>query len=58
MQEDYVTPDIFMKIVNIYAVSFHGSCLWDLFSADCDHLYRAMLLYGWLGMSPTRHIDT
>ena len=23
----YVTPDIFMKIVNIYAVSFHGSCL-------------------------------
>ena len=37
----YVTPDIFMKIVNIYAVSFHGSCLWDLFSADCDHLYRA-----------------
>ena len=37
----YVTPDIFMKIVNIYAVSFHGSCLWDLFSADCEHLYKA-----------------
>ena len=37
----YVSPDIFMKIVNIYAVSFHSSSLWDLFSADCDHLYKA-----------------
>ena len=37
----YVTPDIFMKIVNIYAVSFFMSCLWDLFSADCEHLYKA-----------------
>ena len=27
----YDTSDIVMKIINIYAVSFVGSCLWDLF---------------------------
>ena len=37
----YVTPDNFMKILNIYGVSFTGSCLWDLLSADCESLYRA-----------------
>ena len=37
----YVSPDIFIKILNIYAVSFPGSCLWDMFSADCDRLYKA-----------------
>ena len=37
----YVSPDIFFKIVNIYAVSFPGSSLWDLFSSDCDRLYKA-----------------
>ena len=36
-----VSPDTFMKIINIYAVSFHGSGLWDLFSSDCDRLYKA-----------------
>ena len=37
----YVSPDTFMKILNIYTVSFHGSGLWDLFSSDCDRLYKA-----------------
>ena len=37
----YVSPAVLFKIVNIYAVSFHGSGLWDLFSNDCDHLYKA-----------------
>ena len=36
-----VSPDTFMKIINIYAVSFHGSGLWDLFSSECDRLYKA-----------------
>ena len=37
----YVSPETFIKILNIYAVSFHGSGLWDLFSNDCDRLYKA-----------------
>ena len=37
----YVSPAVLLKIVNIYAVSFHGSGLWDLFSDDCDRLYKA-----------------
>ena len=37
----YATPDTFIKILNIYAVSFYGSGLWDLFSDDCDRLYKA-----------------
>ena len=37
----YVSPAVLFKIVNVYAVSFHGSGLWDLFSNDCDHLYKA-----------------
>ena len=37
----YTTPDVFMKILNIYAVSFYGSGLWDLFSGDCERLYKA-----------------
>ena len=36
-----VSPATFIKIINIYAVSFHGSGLWDLFSSDCDRLYKA-----------------
>ena len=30
-----------MKILNIYAVSFHGSGLWDIFSPNCERLYKA-----------------
>ena len=37
----YTSPDTFIRILNIYAVSFHGSGLWDLFSDDCDRLYKA-----------------
>jgi hypothetical protein len=35
----YVSPQVFMKIPNIYADSFHGSCLWDNFSPNCERLY-------------------
>ena len=37
----YVQPSVFMKILNIYAVSFHGSGLWDLFSSNCERVYKA-----------------
>ena len=37
----YVSPKVFMKLVNVYATSFHGSNLWDLFSSDSERLYKA-----------------
>ena len=37
----FVKPDILVKILNIYAVSFYGSGLWNIFSADCDRFYKA-----------------
>ena len=30
-----------MKLIDIYASSFYGSSLWDLFSSTCDKLYRS-----------------
>ena len=36
----YVSPQVFIKIPNIYAVSFHGSGLWDIFSPNCERLYK------------------
>ena len=38
---DYVDPDVFVKILNIYTTSFYGSCLWDIFSNDCEKLYKS-----------------
>ena len=37
----YVSPQLFMKLVNVYTTSFHGSNLWDLFSCDSERLYKA-----------------
>ena len=37
----FADPHSFIKILNLYTVSFPGSCLWDLFSTDCDRLYKA-----------------
>ena len=37
----YVEPDIFVKIMNIYTTSFYGSNLWDIFSKDCERLYKS-----------------
>ena len=36
----FVEPKVFMKLLNIYCVSFHGSSLWNLFSTDCDKIYK------------------
>ena len=37
----YVEPRVFVNILNIYAASFYGSSLWDLFSSDCERIYAA-----------------
>ena len=37
----YVNPDIFVKIMNIFTTSFYGSNLWDIFSNDCDRLFKS-----------------
>ena len=37
----HVSPKVFMKILNIYSVSFHGSGLWDIMSSKCEGLYKA-----------------
>ena len=37
----YAEPDIFVKIMNIYTTSFYGSNLWDIFSKDCERLYKS-----------------
>ena len=33
----YQSPVVFMKLINVYLLSFYGSNLWDLFS--CDKVY-------------------
>ena len=37
----YVEPKVFVKILNIYASSFYGSSLWDLFSTECQRIFAA-----------------
>ena len=37
----YVEPQVFVKILNIYAASFYGSSLWDLFSKECERTFSA-----------------
>ena len=37
----FAEPSVFMKILNLYAISFSGSSLWDLFSKDCQRIYNA-----------------
>ena len=37
----YASPEVFIKIINIYCTSFHGSSLWDVSSKDCEGVYKA-----------------
>ena len=37
----YVEPQVFVKILNIYATSFYGSSLWDIYSKDCERSFSA-----------------
>ena len=37
----YVDSDLLMRLINVYATSFYGSCLWDLRSKDAEKLYTS-----------------
>ena len=37
----YVDPHTFMRITNLFNTSFYGSSLWDLFSNDCEKLFKS-----------------
>ena len=42
LQEFHFTkPEVIIKLVNTYAASCYGSNLWDIFSNDCERLYRS-----------------
>ena len=42
MQEfHYVSPDVFIKLMNTYATSLYGSNTWDIFSPECERLYTS-----------------
>ena len=48
LQEFYSSePKILLKCINSYATSFPGSQLWDLFSSDCDRLYKSWNVTIW-----------
>ena len=36
-----VTPNVFFKLMNTYALSIYGSNTWDIFSTDCEKLYAS-----------------
>ena len=38
---NFVEPDVFVNIMNIYSASFYESAIWDIFSHDCDGLYKS-----------------
>ena len=39
LQEFYAaTPDLLMKLLNVYATSLYGSCLWDLMSTNVEKI--------------------
>ena len=35
----FVNPDIMMKILEIYTMSFYGSPLYSIFSKECDRIF-------------------
>ena len=37
----FVSPEVFMKLLNTYATSMYGSNTWDILSSDCERLYRS-----------------
>ena len=43
LQQEFhsVEPQVYVKILNIYATSFYGSSLWDLYSKECERFYSA-----------------
>ena len=41
LEFSFVETEVLVKIMNIYNRAFYGSCLWDMFSADCEKLYKS-----------------
>ena len=42
LQEFYYLSDAeIVNLINTYATSFHGFCLWYLYSKECDRLYNS-----------------
>ena len=37
----FAEPEMLTKLINIYATSFYGAGTWDIFSRDCDRLYKS-----------------
>ena len=37
----FATPDVLIKLLNSYTTSFYGSSLWNLYSLECERLYKA-----------------
>ena len=37
----FVSPEVFMKLLNTYATSVYGSNTWDILSSDCERLFKS-----------------
>ena len=37
----FARPDVIVKLMNTYAAGCYGSNLWDIYSNDCEKLYRS-----------------
>ena len=37
----FATPDVIIKLMNIYATTLYGSNTWNIFSNDCEKLYSS-----------------
>ena len=37
----FASPDVLMKLLNVYTTSFYGSPLWNIMSKDCDRLFKS-----------------
>ena len=37
----FANPVVKMRLIDIYASSFYGSSLWNLFDSHCDRFYTA-----------------
>ena len=35
----FVSPQVMMKIIEMYTMSFYGSCLYNIFSKDCERIF-------------------
>ena len=37
----FAKPEVLTKLINLYATSFYSSGTWDIFSKDCEKLYKS-----------------